>query len=96
MPKLELREFRKSLIRNPDAASALGVMSYRRYLDGDFPAAIRWLMKYPDVGVALMKDAKELTPEVFEELDREAEKRSRKAVEARKRREAVRSRRKAS
>jgi len=90
MPKLNLENFKAALLRNPEAAEALGAMSYRRYLGGDFPAAIRWLMRFPDVGAALMKDAKAIAPETLDELERDAEVRSQKAQAARDRRQKKR------
>jgi hypothetical protein len=87
MPKLDLEHFKAALLRNPEAAEALGPMSYRRYLGGDFPGAIRWLMRYPEVGAALMRDAAGIAPETLDELDREAEARSKKAQAARDRRQ---------
>jgi hypothetical protein len=63
MHKLDLPRFEEALRENPDAAKALGRMSYRRYLDGEFPAAIRWLMRFPTVGRALMDDAEAITAE---------------------------------
>jgi hypothetical protein len=85
--RLRLAAFGEALRGRPEAAAALGPMSYRRYLGGDFPGAIRWLMRYPEVGAALMKDAAAVAPETLDELDRVAEARSKKAQAARAKRE---------
>lgn len=86
MAKLDLPNFRRALRNNPDAMSSLSDMSYRRYMQGDFPAAIRWLLQYPDLLIALATDAPNLGPDDLERLARDAKERSSKVIATRERR----------
>ena len=90
MVNLNLDHFRKALGDEPEALRELGPMSLRRYLVGDFPQAIRWMLKYPRLLRALARDAEAISKEEFEEMEREADERSQKAQEARKKREGQR------
>lgn len=54
---LELKFFRRTLARYPDAVNDLSNDTLLRYLKGDLPKSIKWLMRYPSLLRALAEDA---------------------------------------
>lgn len=56
----ELAEFRKTLGRTPEAGIELSDDTRARYLQGQVPQVIRWLVRYPSLIEALMRDAQEV------------------------------------
>jgi hypothetical protein len=58
MAKLKVDHFKQALKSDPDAAAELPDRSYHRYITGDFPTIVRWLMRYPTLLLALEKDAR--------------------------------------
>lgn len=56
----KLSEFRAALARHPDALDELTDDSFLRYARGEFPQAVKWLMKYPELLRALANDAERL------------------------------------
>jgi hypothetical protein len=77
MAKRRMEHFRKALRANPDAAAELPERSYHRYITGDWPQVVRWLLKYPELLAALEKDARE-DPEPAEVSEREVDSTTRK------------------
>ena len=67
-----MEHFRQALRANPDAAAELPERSYHRYITGDFPGVVRWLMRYPELLLALEKDARESPTGTFKEKDSKA------------------------
>jgi hypothetical protein len=52
--------FRETLLRNPEAGIELVDETRRRYLDGQFPSMVRWLIRHPQLLEALAADAHDL------------------------------------
>lgn len=74
MAKLKVDHFKQALKSDPDAAAELPDRSYHRYITGDFPTIVRWLMRHPELLLALEKDArvnaKDLRADVAPEVRR--------------------------
>jgi len=58
----KLTEFRTALARNPEALDELSDDSFLRYARGEFPQAVKWLMRYPELLRALARDAEQQRP----------------------------------
>lgn len=53
----KVRAFNNALARHPHAVSELKRSTYVRYVQGEFPAVVQWLMRYPSLLRALAEDA---------------------------------------
>lgn len=56
-PAMQLTSFRQALASQPEAATQLPPATFYRYVNGNVPAAVRWLMRYPALLRALADDA---------------------------------------
>jgi len=54
---MKLMTFRLTLAQHPDAAEELSDETLLRYVRGEFPKAVLWLMKHPALLRALAEDA---------------------------------------
>lgn len=54
-----MRHFRAALLKRPEAMDEIAHDTIVRYLRGDMPRAVRWLMRHPDLLRALAQDAEE-------------------------------------
>jgi hypothetical protein len=50
-------KFVEAIRRNPSVANELNPMTFWRYVNGQFPKALRWLMQHPELLRALADDA---------------------------------------
>ena len=56
---IKVRCFYKALSANPEAMADLPFSTQLRYVRGQFPKALEWLFKYPELLRALADDADE-------------------------------------
>jgi hypothetical protein len=57
LKRSQLSEFRRALALRPEALADLPLNTGWRYMNGEFPKAVRWLLQYPDILRALADDA---------------------------------------
>jgi len=63
MPKLEVPNFARALADDPTAKREIPKATYYKWISGDFPAVLRWLMRHPKALAALARDAEDIQAE---------------------------------